>query len=168
MLKDGAIASVVFNSLHEYMSDALGRDERLCKALIPTFPVGCRRLTPGTGYLEALRKPNVRVVTDHIKRVIPEGIETVLGEVIKVDAIVCATGFDVSFTPRIPIIGRRGNLQDIWKRERPQAYMSCAVPGMPNYFRKSSWMIVHAGILLPISLPRAQRPHRPRQCLHNH
>ncbi len=118
----------------EYMTQALRGDERLCKAIVPDFPLGCRRLTPGVGYLEALRKPNVKVVTDPITRVVADGLETATGEDIKVDAIICATGFDVSFRPRFPIIGRIGNLQDEWERELPKAYMSLAVPGYPNFF----------------------------------
>lgn len=121
----------------EYMTYLLGGDKELCDALIPKFPLGCRRLTPGTGYLEALRQPNVRVVLDGIKRIVPEGFETVTGEIIKIDAIVCATGFDVSFTPRFPIIGRKGNMQDLWTGKIPKAYMSCAIPDYPNYFSKS-------------------------------
>jgi cation diffusion facilitator CzcD-associated flavoprotein CzcO len=118
------------------MTYSLGGDERLCNALIPKFPVGCRRFTPGVGYLAALRAPNVRVVTEGISKVVPNGIQLESGEVIELDAIVCATGFDVSFCPRFPIIGKRGNLQDIWSTDLPKAYMSCAVPDMPNYFSK--------------------------------
>ncbi|KAK3336560.1 hypothetical protein B0T19DRAFT_437312 [Cercophora scortea] len=118
----------------EYMTAMLCGDERLCKALIPTFPLGCRRLTPGHSYLQALTKPNVDVKLGGIRRFVPEGIELESGEILKVDAIVCATGFDTSFRPRFPVIGRSGNLQDKWERGAPKAYMSCAVAGMPNYF----------------------------------
>lgn len=114
----------------------LGGDERLCKALIPNFPLGTRRMTPAPGYLEALRKDNVEVVVGNIKRFLADGIEMVSGEVLKVDTIICATGFDISFRPRFPLVGREGNLQDIWSEETPKAYMSCAVAGMPNYFSK--------------------------------
>jgi cation diffusion facilitator CzcD-associated flavoprotein CzcO len=118
----------------QYMAHALNQDQRLMKALIPEFPVGCRRLTPGVGYLAALTKENVQAVTDEIQEICPEGLKLGSGEVIEVDAIVCATGFDVSFVPRFPIIGEFGNLQDIWRTSLPEAYMSCMVPGMPNYF----------------------------------
>ena len=117
-----------------YMKMMLQGNEELCKALIPDFAVGCRRLTPGIGYLESLQAENTRVLTDHIARVLPQGIETVTGEVIELDAIVCATGFDVSFCPRFPVIGTEDNLQDRWQNNIPKAYMSCAVPGFPNYF----------------------------------
>lgn len=112
-------------------------DEKLCKALIPDFPVGTRRMTPAPGYLEALQKDNVEVVSGDIRRFVAEGIEMTSGEVLQVDAIICATGFDISFRPRFPLVGRQGNLQDTWSEETPQAYMSCAVAGMPNYFSKT-------------------------------
>jgi cation diffusion facilitator CzcD-associated flavoprotein CzcO len=118
------------------MKASLGGDERLSEVLIPKFPVGCRRLTPAVGYLSSLTAENVRVVTDKIVRVVPNGIEISTGEVIEIDILVCATGFDVSFCPRFPIFGTRGNLQDLWKENLPRAYMSCAVPDFPNFFSK--------------------------------
>jgi cation diffusion facilitator CzcD-associated flavoprotein CzcO len=119
------------------MTAMLGGNEELCKKLIPDFPLGCRRMTPAPGYLQSLARPNASVVTEAMKRIIPEGIELESGEVLKVDAIICATGFNLSFCPRFPLIGRQGNLQDIWRQEVPKAYMSCAVAGLPNYFSKS-------------------------------
>jgi cation diffusion facilitator CzcD-associated flavoprotein CzcO len=120
----------------EYMTAMLGGDEKLCRALIPDHPLGFRRMTPGHSYLQALTKSNVEVKTGCMRRFVPEGLELESGEIIEVDAIVCATGFDTSFCPRFPVVGRNGNLQDRWRKETPKAYMSCAVPGMPNYFSK--------------------------------
>ena len=134
MLKDSETQAQAFKLLSMYMSTLLGNDPRLCKALIPTFPVGCRRLTPGPGYLESLTKENVRVVTDNIVKILPTGLEITTGEIIEVDALICATGFDLSFRPRFPLIGRKGNLQDLWTENLPRAYMSCVVPDFPNYF----------------------------------
>jgi cation diffusion facilitator CzcD-associated flavoprotein CzcO len=136
MLKDSETQVQAFKLLSIYMAALLGNDPRLCKALIPTFPVGCRRLTPGPGYLESLTKENVRVVTDNIVKIVPTGLEISTGEIIEVDALICATGFDLSFRPRFPLIGRKGNLQDLWTENLPRAYMSCAVPDFPNYFSK--------------------------------
>jgi cation diffusion facilitator CzcD-associated flavoprotein CzcO len=116
------------------MWHALQSDQRLIEALVPNFPYGCRRITPAVGYLESLAKGNVQVITDGIAQIQPDGLTTVTGEHTKVDAIICATGFDLSFAPRFPIIGRDGNLQDIWKKNLPRAYMSCAVEDMPNFF----------------------------------
>lgn len=119
------------------MKAALNNDDELIKLLVPQFPLGCRRMTPGVGYLESLTKPNVRVVSEMIVRVNKTGLLMSSGETIEVDAIVCATGFNVSFRPRFPIIGRKGNLQDIWSHDIPISYMSCAVPDFPNYFGTS-------------------------------
>ncbi|OAG43116.1 hypothetical protein AYO21_02735 [Fonsecaea monophora] len=136
MVNNDGLADVLQKNLIAHMTKTLRNDPELIKAIIPTtFPAGCRRLTPGPGYLEALTEDNVRVVTQQIARVLPNGIELQSGEVIELDAIVCATGFDVSFCPRFPIIGRNGlNLQDMWTKSLPGAYMSCAVAEMPNYF----------------------------------
>jgi cation diffusion facilitator CzcD-associated flavoprotein CzcO len=134
MMKGSEIAAQVFAGITAYMTSELGGDQRLIDALVPKFPVGCRRLTPGIGYMPALKADNVRVVTDRISRIVPSGIQLESGEIIAVDTIVCATGFDVKFCPRFPIIGKEGNLQDIWTQNLPTAYMSCMVPGFPNFF----------------------------------
>ncbi|KAG8165099.1 hypothetical protein KVR01_005374 [Diaporthe batatas] len=134
VVKDGPIQAFASAKIKEYMTMVLRGDEKLCKALIPDFPVGTRRMTPAPGYLEALQRENVEVVSGDIRRFVADGIEMNSGEVLKVDAIICATGFDISFRPRFPLVGREGNLQDTWSEETPKAYMSCAVAGMPNYF----------------------------------
>ncbi|KAH8901422.1 cyclohexanone monooxygenase [Thozetella sp. PMI_491] len=110
------------------------KDEGLQKHLIPTnFAVGCRRPTPGNGYLEALVEPNVRVITDNIAEIVPNGIKLDTGEIVEIDTLVCATGFNLSFHPRFKLTGRGGEvIQDKWKR-KPEAYLSVAAPGFPNY-----------------------------------
>ncbi|KFG84108.1 putative steroid monooxygenase [Metarhizium anisopliae] len=116
------------------MKEKLGKDSPLLKHILPTFAIGCRRPTPGNGYLEALTKENVRVVTDAISEIVPEGIKTSTGDILKVDMLICATGFDMSFCPRYPVIGQDGiSLADQWK-DKPEAYLSLAVPNFPNHF----------------------------------
>ena len=134
ILKDSPMQEFASAQCKQYMTAMLGGNEKLCKALIPTFPLGCRRMTPAHEYLKSLTQPNVVVLTDEIKKFVADGIQLKSGEVVELDAIVCATGFDVSFCPRFPLVGRNGNLQDIWRDQAPKAYMSCAVPGLPNYF----------------------------------
>lgn len=104
------------------------------EALEPRFTPGCRRLTPGPGYLEALVKDNVQLIKSPITRVTKSGVETQDGQLWRVDAIACATGFDCSHKPRFPIIGKDGqSLASAWD-SRAAAYMSHSVPGFPNYF----------------------------------
>ncbi|RYP76146.1 hypothetical protein DL771_001970 [Monosporascus sp. 5C6A] len=134
LLNGGPVQKFAQSKTVEYMTAMLGGDEKLCKALIPQFPLGARRMTPAPGYLEALRAPNTELVTEGISSVVPEGIQLESGKIIKLDAIICATGFDNTFVPRFPLVGRYGNVQERMKAETPKAYMSCALPGVPNYF----------------------------------
>lgn len=123
-----------FKAFSSMMKERLNNDEKLAAQLIPTFPVGCRRFTPGSGYLEALVAGNSVVVSQEIDHVGPEGLVTVDGQHYAVDVIICATGFDTSFKPAFPVIGRDGrNLAEYWK-DQPLHYLSIAAPGFPNYF----------------------------------
>jgi cation diffusion facilitator CzcD-associated flavoprotein CzcO len=95
------------------------------------------RVTPGHGYLEALMEPNVTVVTSGIEKITEQGLLSNDGRLHEVDVIITATGYEASYIPRFPIIGFDGvNLQEKWAKEGAAAYLSCAVPGFPNYFRK--------------------------------
>jgi len=118
----------------ERMRKALNYDEDLCKKLIPDWTLGCRRLTPGEGYLESFLLPHVKLTQSHIKSIDATGINTQDGQHYDLDVIVCATGFDVSNIPHYPVTGRGGmTLAEKWKDE-PESYLSLACPDFPNYF----------------------------------
>jgi len=102
------------------MSECLGNDSELIKKFIPSWRVGCHRLSPGEGYLEALQAPNAEYTWD-IKRIIEKGIVTSAGE-IELDPIVCATGFDISFMPQWKMLGLSGSTLDKW-RDDPEGYL---------------------------------------------
>lgn len=103
------------------------------KVLIPEWSVGCRRITPGVGYLESLGDDKVNVVYGNIDQVTEQGCVCDDGKEYAVDVLICATGFDTSFRPRFPVIGPNGNnLQDQWKDE-PHSYFGIAAAGIPNY-----------------------------------
>ncbi|THV00416.1 FAD/NAD-P-binding domain-containing protein [Dendrothele bispora CBS 962.96] len=117
------------------MRRRLQGNQRLIDAIIPkNFVVGCRRPTPGNGYLEALLEPNVHVFTEMFERITEKGFVDAEGKEYEVDAIVCATGFDTSFIPRFPIIAHGMNVQDRWSKYPVDSYLSMAVKGTPNYF----------------------------------
>lgn len=105
----------------------------LQEKLIPDWSVGCRRLTPGINYLEAFSKSNVDLIFGEIDSITDTSVKCHDKEV-DVDVLICATGFDTSFCPRFPLIGRQQhNLQDGWAQE-PTSYLGLAAGMMPNYF----------------------------------
>ncbi|KAJ7677213.1 FAD/NAD-P-binding domain-containing protein [Mycena rosella] len=117
------------------MRRRLGGDERLIDAIVPKdFAVGCRRPTPGNGYLEALLQPNVQVYTEMFQRITERGFIDAEGNEHEVDVIICATGFDTSFRPRFPVIAHGKNVQDTWKDYPVDSYLSIALKNVPNYF----------------------------------
>lgn len=116
------------------MLDRLGGNEELAAKLTPDWEVGCRRATPGPGYLEAFTWPNVSLITDPISHATETGITTKDGKRHEFDVIVCATGFDVSHRPPFPVIGLDGiDLSEQWKDE-PFSYLSLCAPNFPNLF----------------------------------
>ncbi|CAD6587284.1 MAG: hypothetical protein ASARMPRED_003053 [Alectoria sarmentosa] len=81
--------------------------------LIPRYSVGCRRITPGPGYLKALTQENINVVYQGVAALTRQGCKLDNGQEESLDVIICATGFDTSFRPRFPILGFDDkNLQD--------------------------------------------------------
>jgi len=120
------------------MRARLAKKPELAEVLIPDWHVGCRRLTPGVGYLEALCEDHVNVVTSGIRYIDKTGIATADGKHHEVDIIVCATGFDVSTRPHFDVVGRDGYVfTDEWAKS-PKGYMTLAMSNMPNYFRQSA------------------------------
>jgi cation diffusion facilitator CzcD-associated flavoprotein CzcO len=108
--------------------------ETLKEKLIPSWPPGCRRITPGDGYLEALVQPNVTCVHEEISHVNPQGIVDATGKLHEVDILVCATGFNIAFAPPFQLLGTEGvSMKDEFEPE-PKVYLSVTVPKFPNYF----------------------------------
>jgi cation diffusion facilitator CzcD-associated flavoprotein CzcO len=170
------------------MRETLQQDPKLVKRLVPNFPMGCRRLGPAEGFLEAMLEPNVTLAEGGVKEFTPKGILTDDGFEHEVDIIICATGFDTSFRPYFPIIGRNGkSLSEHWGTE-PEAYFAMAAAGYPNFMRKSfstssdefTWRHLSRDVLnafpsrLTMTLSRILRPElsswswflcdRPRSC----
>lgn len=134
------------------MVTKLNNDDRLVDNIVPKdFNVGCRRPTPGNGYLEALVGEKTTCFTETIASITPRGFTDQQGQEYEVDVIICATGFDTSYKPRFPVIGRHGTtLQDRWA-SCPESYLGLAAPQMPNYFMFTGpFTPVAQGAILPI------------------
>jgi cation diffusion facilitator CzcD-associated flavoprotein CzcO len=116
------------------MRAKLEKKPELAEKIIPSFSVGCRRPTPGSGYLNALCADNTQVVWGEIDSFTEKGLRSKDGTEREFDVIIAATGFDFSFKPRWPIVGANDvNLQETWG-ENPACYLSALAQDMPNYF----------------------------------
>lgn len=110
-------------------------DPELRAKLIPSFPVGCKRILISDNYLETLCRDNVEVVDDAITRVDENAVVTADGTRREVDTIIVATGFDTTnFLAPVDITGVEGRrLAEEWA-DGARAYQGIAVPGFPNSF----------------------------------
>lgn len=121
----------------EYMRSTMMKklnNHELSNDLIPQFPFGCRRPTPGPGYLESLLDEKVHTIIGNIDRVSEEGVIAEDGTTHPVDVLICATGFDTTYRPNFPIVGSSGqSLRDAWENE-VNGYLGLAAPHYPNYF----------------------------------
>jgi len=131
-LKDSNVNSETEAYFRQQMTEKL-HNSYLEEKLIPNWHVGCRRLTPGVGYLEALGKDNVETVYGEINEITEQGCRCDNGQEYPVDVLICATGFNTSFKPRFPVVNAEGkNLQGIWGKE-PRSYLGLAAADFPNY-----------------------------------
>ncbi|KAI1488826.1 monooxygenase [Biscogniauxia mediterranea] len=109
--------------------------EKYWKAIIPTFPLGCKRRIFDPGYLDSLNLPNVELIPEGIKEMNETGIVSASGRRDEYDIIVLATGFQVSqFLTPMHIVGSTGKaLHDQWRECRgAQAYLGTYVHNFPN------------------------------------
>jgi cyclohexanone monooxygenase len=110
-------------------------DAALRARLTPDYPIGCKRILLSSDYLATFARPNVELVTEAIRRVTPDGIETADGVHHQFDAIVFGTGFaPTGFLAPMRVVGRGGQpLGAAWKNGAA-AYLGMTVPGFPNFF----------------------------------
>ena len=115
------------------------KDPETAAALVPHYPMGCKRPIIDIGYFETFNRANVTLVDlrkGAIRRITPEGIETEQGA-FPLDIIVYATGFDAmtGALNRIDIRGAGGRLmREAWLAEGPRSYLGLMVAGFPNLF----------------------------------
>jgi cation diffusion facilitator CzcD-associated flavoprotein CzcO len=123
-------------SIAEMSRKLAGKPELIEKLMPKDFGIGCRRPTPGNGFLEALAHEKTTVYTKEIPEVTPTGFISADGQYHEVDIIICATGFDTRFRPQWPIIANGRNLQDDFNSPKGDVlgYLGMSQPEVPNYF----------------------------------
>ncbi|KIW22105.1 uncharacterized protein PV07_12521 [Cladophialophora immunda] len=130
------------------------KDERLLKGFTPKWSVGCRRVTPGDPYMNAIQKPNVNVHFTPVVEITEDGVIGGDGIERKCDTIVCATGFDVSYRPVFPLVGKSGiDLAEKWQ-DHPESYLGLSIPDFPNLFTfiGPTWPVANGSVMGPLCL----------------
>lgn len=122
--------------MERFIISELGESSPLLAKVIPDYPPYGKRILIDNRWYRTLARENVELVTDGIRRVRPEGIETVDGSVRRFDAIIFATGFQASkMLAPMSIIGRGGaDLHAVWKPDDATAYLGAMAPAFPNFF----------------------------------
>ncbi|EFQ82464.1 FAD dependent oxidoreductase [Aeromicrobium marinum DSM 15272] len=111
------------------------KDPWMRRQLTPDFRAGCKRMLMSSDYYPALQADNCKLFTWPIATMSPAGIRTSDGVEHVLDAVVFATGYDISKQGSpIPVHGRDGrSLDDEWSGG-VYAYKSASVSGYPNLF----------------------------------
>ncbi|KAG2208916.1 hypothetical protein INT47_011056 [Mucor saturninus] len=119
----------------EYIMTAYGREDLIPK-MIPDFPVGCKRIGISDNYLAALCSPKTSVLRSPIKTVQGRTITTEDGVETEVDALILATGFNITgFLGELKVYGKDGvSLNQLWEEGVPKTYRTVSVHQFPNLF----------------------------------
>ena len=104
-------------------------------AVVPDYPVGCKRILISNDWYPTLLRPDVEVVDSPVARVEPDAVVTADGVRHPADVLIFGTGFvTTDFLSHIPVSGVGGRcLSDAWK-EGAHAYLGAAVAGFPNCY----------------------------------
>ena len=111
------------------------RDDGLRSRLMPTYPLGCKRIIFSSDFYPAICQSNVELVTDTIDHFTDHSVVTATGRDYPIDTLVCATGFETNrLLSALSIHGLDGRaLKEVWA-DSPQAYKGVAVAEFPNLF----------------------------------
>ncbi|HEX4491414.1 MAG TPA: NAD(P)/FAD-dependent oxidoreductase [Acidimicrobiia bacterium] len=122
--------------LTQYLETQFAARPDLLPHVIPTYPPGAKRLLRDNGvWAGALTRDNVRLVTESIREITPNGVVTADGEEHIVDVVIYGTGFEASkFLTPMKVFGREGvDLHEQWHGDA-RAYLGITVPEFPNLF----------------------------------
>jgi cation diffusion facilitator CzcD-associated flavoprotein CzcO len=126
-----ALSGLVAKAIRDrVVSDRLPED-----AVVPDYPIGCKRILLSSDWYPAISRPDVEVVDQPIDHVEPDAVVTADGRRHQVDVLVFGTGFEsTDFLGHLPVTGRHGRtLRQEWEGGA-RAYLGTAVPDFPNCY----------------------------------
>lgn len=120
-----------------YLEESFGDRPDLLEKMRPSYPPYAKRILRDDGTWSAtLKRPNVKLISDKIKRVVETGIEIADGTVQEFDALVYGTGFRAAeFLSTVSITGKDGiTLKEQWHGDDARAFYGITIPNFPNFF----------------------------------
>jgi cation diffusion facilitator CzcD-associated flavoprotein CzcO len=119
----------------KYVIKSQGREDLIPK-LIPDFPVGCKRIGQSDEYIQALCSSKCTVDRSPIQKIQGRTISTADGVDTEVDALILATGFDVTgFLGDLQVTGKDGlSLNELWENNTAKTYKTVSIHGFPNFY----------------------------------
>jgi 4-hydroxyacetophenone monooxygenase len=135
----GAVSEVnaaLREQVAQYLAAQVADRPDLVDKVVPSYPIGGKRAVLDNGvWLGALKRDNVRLVTDKVVRITPKGVVTADGTEHEADVLIYGTGFQASnFLSFYRVKGKGGrDLHDAWGGDA-RAYLGITVPDFPNFF----------------------------------
>ncbi len=104
-------------------------------AVVPDYPIGCKRILISNDWYPTLLRPDVAVVDEAIIGIEPDAVITADGARHDVDVLIYGTGFETTnFLSHLPVTGVGGaSLADAWA-DGAHAYLGLTVAGFPNCY----------------------------------
>lgn len=118
----------------------IAKDPKVAEKLLPTYPIGTKRIVLDTNYYETYNRDNVTLAdlkSAPIAEITPKGIRTTVEEY-ELDTIIFATGYDAMTGPlfKIDIQGKNGvSLKEKWQNgDQVRTFLGISTPAFPNLF----------------------------------
>ena len=133
--RDGLVGRRLQELFTSGIRDQVVNDKLSEAAVVPDYPIGCKRILITNDWYPTLLRPDVAVVDAPVDRVEPDAVVTTDGVRHPADVLVFGTGFATTdFLAHIPVTGEGGlQLSDAWAGGA-HAYLGTAVAGFPDCY----------------------------------
>ncbi|XP_037040327.1 FAD-binding monooxygenase ktnD-like [Bradysia coprophila] len=133
----GSLLNKILHAITKnYRRRELNSHKHLWNALTPKYGFGCKRVLTSEQYYAVMTRPNVRLHSSHIDKIVGRTIYTKNGTKQEVDVLVLATGFKVhEYCSPMQIFGKDGqNVLQTWAEKDPRSYYGIVYSSAPNLF----------------------------------
>jgi cation diffusion facilitator CzcD-associated flavoprotein CzcO len=132
--RNGSRSGRALGGVFERRLRPLATDHLPTQALVPDYPLGCKRILISNDWYPTILQPKVTVVTDSIDHVEPDAV-VAGGTRYPAQTLIFGTGFQTTdFLTPMRVAGRGGaDLHERWT-DGAEAHLGMTVAGFPNLF----------------------------------